>query len=245
MHVLAYSLTGEFLDSLVSTPGWQAYNSPTRRLRNVPIPFAHSSSRAVGPGGVMVGLSERNEIRFYTFDGRLNGIIRNVAPAGPRVESEEVSKLITRAVETAPPGMSADLRALYEEMPIPERKPPFTRIYGWRDGSIWVSISQGDQSSRQMLILDESDGRSAWLLLPSEFSPHEVGDESVLGIWTDELGVETIREYHVERGADLMPVYMFPDLLNGRSRMLRRMRSNERLRLSAVAPGARHGSGDR
>jgi hypothetical protein len=202
MHVLAYSLTGEFRDSIVSTPGWQAYNSPARRLTNFPIPFAHSSFLAVVPGSVAVGLSEDNEIRFHTFEGKLNRILRNVAPAGPRVDSEEVSDLITRALENAPAGMSAELRALYEEMPIPERKPPLNGIYGWRDGSIWVSTSQSNQSSRWILVLDETDSPSARLSIPREFSPFEVRHESVLGVWTDELGVESIREYRIERGAD-------------------------------------------
>jgi hypothetical protein len=205
MNVLAYTLTGEFRDSLVSAPGWEAFNSSSGRLGNMPIPFGHSSSLSTWRDGVIVGSSQTNEIRFYAFDGRLKRIIRNVAPPGPRVEPQEVSAIIARAADHAPPGMSAEMsaefRALYDEMPIPDRKAPFNWIYSGRDGSLWVLTSQGDESTRRMLIFDERDGRSAWLSIPREFQPFEVRHESVLGVWKDELGLETIREYRIESRA--------------------------------------------
>jgi hypothetical protein len=202
MDVLSYSLTGEFLDSIISAPGWEAFNSPTGLFRNVPIPFGHSSSLAMIESRVIVGVSEANEIRFHTLNGTMIRIIRNVAPPGPRVERTEVADLVARAVESAPMGMGGEMRALYEEMPVPERKPPFTWIYGWVDRSVWIRTSQGDGGSRRFLVLKENDGRSAWLSVPREFDPMDVRDGKVLGTWTDQLGIESIREYRMIRGGE-------------------------------------------
>jgi len=52
-----------------------------------------------------------------------------------------------------------------------------------------------------MLVFDGTDGHSAWLSIPPEFRPMYAADDSVLGIWTDALGVETLRGYTIERGA--------------------------------------------
>lgn len=199
MDVLRYSLTGEFLDTLISTPGWEAYSSAERGLGNMPIPFGHSSHLATTADHLILGLNESNEVRFYGVDGNLRQIIRSVAPPGPQVEEQEIEEFVARAVQRAPRGMSADLKAIYDEMPFPQVKPPFYWVYSGADGSIWVGTHHGDESSRRMLILDTGYARSAWLSLPRELSPLEVRRESVLGVWTDEMGVETIREYPIRK----------------------------------------------
>lgn len=199
IHVFTHTLTGDLADSILSVPGWEAYEG-SGSIRNMPIPFAHSSHLATSSSEIVVGSSEQNEVRFYGADGRLRRILRNTAPTGTPVRPDEIAEIVERGVETAPRGMAGEIRNLYDEMPVPDTKPPFNAVFGWGDESLWVSTSLGDESVRRILVFDRVDGRSAWLSIPREFRPMYAVGDGVLGVWTDALGVETLRGYRIYRG---------------------------------------------
>jgi hypothetical protein len=184
---------------LATAPAWQAFTAEGGQLGNVPIPFGHSSHFAVAGERIVAALSDHNELRVWSGDGALQRILRGVAPAGGRVERREVDAIVASGVERAPGGMRQQLAVAYADMPIPEVKPPFSFLYAGSDGTLWLRTPHGTDGAHRMLVLDADGGMEGWLTLPASFEPLAITRERVVGVWRDDLGVESVRGYGVRR----------------------------------------------
>ena len=96
-------------------------------------------------------------------------------------------------------------------MPLPELFPPYAGLLVADTGEIWVGDYPGQvglwglteeeppMPERSWLILMPTGEITGLLTTPTGFEPHAVRDGLVWGVHTDELNVESVRAYAIER----------------------------------------------
>ena len=70
-------------------------------------------------------------------------------------------------------------------------------------GWYWAELFRvGEGQTAEWLVFNPEGVAQGIVELPADFDVHYVGATYVLGVWEDELGVEHIRRYAVDRGGD-------------------------------------------
>lgn len=195
------------LDTLALVPG------PVRPARGRARAFSlWPISGAVGRD-IMWGAPDRYEVRLVaTGDQSVRMIRRDAEPV--RVEGRHRDAF--RRYLTDAPGedgrpLPPDLRERRErqarEVVFPESFPFFSALMGDRAGNLWVrrydyreSMLRPGLASVQTIAApsawDVFDGEGRWLCtveLPASFTPLEIGDDYVAGVWRNEDDVEHVR----------------------------------------------------
>ena len=142
-------------------------------------PFQRRATGAVWGNLVAVGVSDTYEIRAFATDGTLVRIVRRVWD--PRTPTE----------------------AEYP-MPAPpiDSYPAFAQILSDRAGYLWVQDYQvpGDGEGPIVWTVFDPEGRVQGLVeTPSELDVFEIGEDYVLGLVKDELGVEYVQVWALDR----------------------------------------------
>lgn len=94
-----------------------------------------------------------------------------------------------------PPGATIPpfFRQFVEELPAPAARPTYADILVDPSGAVWLELYRGrsEQDRPQAWLVLDADG--AWLGTvdaPIVFAVMDITMDAVLGVWTDELGVE-------------------------------------------------------
>lgn len=134
------------------------------------------------------GSSDTYEIEVRKLDGSLLSIIRR--------EVEE---------RRMPPDFAARVRerqqgTFWEQIPLPEVLPFYERFKVDTEGNLWVLDYRLERDDPQVWSVFDAGGR--WLgevETPPGGRVTRFGADSVLGVWTDELDVEQVRIYRLEK----------------------------------------------
>lgn len=158
---------------------------------------------AVGSGALYVGDDSRWEIRRYAFNGQLRAISRRIGH-WVKYSREYGAALLERAIEaTTDDRTRSYYEAVWKALPPPEHLPAFVKFTVGSGGDVWIEPRRLGRllGPRSMLVFG-SDG--AWLgevALPDRFSPSDIGDDYVLGVYLDDLEVEHVRLYRLQKPA--------------------------------------------
>jgi hypothetical protein len=168
------------------------------------VPFGREGHTATGAGRVAWGESERAEWHVRHADGR-RWLVR----------LDAVPELVTdgdwaRAVEERVPA-DADgdpevrRRALgtYAEMTRPAAWPLFDNLEIDPSGHLWVQQYRApwaDGGTRVWWVFDPEGAYLGAVVFPGALDVHQVGDDAVVGVVTDELGVERVQVHRLRRG---------------------------------------------
>jgi len=157
-------------------------------------PFQQRNLAAAGPNGLILEGNPRFELRQFDPDGRLTAIFRVEAP--PRYTPDEALDLYVERYEDH----AASQKAAYELMGLPEAVPAFQALLVDRLGWIWAELFRADEGQPSAWLVFDERGRARGVVeLPKELEVHEIGEDYILGRWTDELGVEYVRRHVLER----------------------------------------------
>lgn len=177
----------------------------------------------VGGGVVVAGHSDTYELKVFGDGGGLIHVIRNAMP-NPGESRLMESARAAPAREADERG--ARLRRV--EAPVMETAPAYDWVFVANNAEIWVrrragpdeetvrtnirysSSNMSPTSGLPLWVAEELDGQEwhvfdgqgtlrARALLPPRFRPTEITDSRVLGVWKDELGVESIRVFRLMR----------------------------------------------
>jgi hypothetical protein len=191
------------LDTLALVPGREVYvaDQGGRGVMMTPL-FPHSSVGAVRGDRLVIGSQDRFELDEYGPDGQLVRRIRLPAP-DLGVEPGDVEEYIDRYVRAVEPERRPGIRAMLESLPAPATRPAHGSLLADRLGHLWVAewTVFGEVPDRWNVVGPE--GR--WLgvvELPDGFSPLDIGPDWVVGVARDELDVEYVMAYPLERGGD-------------------------------------------
>ena len=194
------------VDTLLTAPAGEGFlqvlggDGQYRAVRNAAVPFgAPQGMRAIGGGRVAMGDGSQYRIEVWAGDeGRLS--IRR--PVEPRpVTSAHVEAWLDDLLARYPEDRHAALRSDYAEIEPAATMPAYSEIQLDAGGNLWVERFRvpGASSPRTWDVFDR-DGR--WLGgvdLPEGLDVYEIGTDYVLGLERDDMDVEYVRVYEVDR----------------------------------------------
>ena len=128
-------------------------------------------------------------------------LIRWTSEPRPVRRSDVDSVIAARLARSASPVGRGLVEKMFAAMPIPETMPAFDRIVAEESGSLWVEEYRvkGSGSPAGWTVFDPEGRMLGTVLMPDRFSPLEIGEDYVLGVWTDDLEVQAIRVYGLTR----------------------------------------------
>lgn len=161
-------------------------------------PFGRSTTVRSRDGRLFVGTQDAPDIRTYEAGGRLVRILRTAGEMQP-MTTELADRFITQRVADAPPEERNERRQALAALPIPDFVPPYGTFRLDRAGYLWVQDYPGIDDSDNWSIYDSDGVLTARITLPDTFTPYDIGDDWLLGRETDELEVEHVRMYRLNR----------------------------------------------
>lgn len=163
-------------------------------------PFGKSPAAAVRGDRFYYGAQDAWEIRVLRPDGSLERIIRWNRDPAP-VTDAQVAAFIENKLSNLPDGnLVRRYRKLYRDAPVPERHPAYGSLFVDRLGWLWVEETRlSEDAPHRWTILDPAGRVAAAVDLPPRFRLEDVGADYVLGRWVDELGVNYVRMYALNR----------------------------------------------
>jgi hypothetical protein len=149
----------------------------------------------VGPGSWYYGPSDSYEVQEWGTEGKLLRILRL------KKERRPVPAQVVAEWQESVRKMNSRRKQIWEAVPVAEALPAYEQVILDRAGNLWLS---------EYMVLDEtpvwqvisSDGR--WLgsvTMPPGGRISEIGRDYVLGTWRDEMDVETVLMYDLEKPA--------------------------------------------
>lgn len=194
--LLRYDLSGARIDSLGEIAGYEEVRRviDDRPILGPPL-FGREGHLAANGDVILVGSADLMEVRELSVTGDVVRILR--IPDYPLgVTDEEVSAEREAQFDVElPPGATfpPPIRRFIEELPAPAARPAYADILVDPSGAIWLELYRGrsEQDQPQAWLVLDSDG--TWLGTvdaPNDFAVMDVTTHAVLGVWTDELGVE-------------------------------------------------------
>jgi hypothetical protein len=164
------------------------------------IPFGRMPVATASPTHLFFSDQGEWEVEVHAPDGTLVRLIRQEwEPEAVTTEAGErrIDEMVARVGD---PEQALQMRQYLGGLPLPDHFPPFGTLLADRLGYLWVQefIRPGVETST-WTIFDPEGVRTGRLTLPPRFNPSEIGSDYILGVGWDELRVEYIRMYGLER----------------------------------------------
>ena len=196
---------GTLIDSIVRLPSMSRVVHRDGQLQTtITLPMSVNASFVPFGPGFCYTHGPRHEVRCFDGAGTLTTIMRLAVEVRP-VTDEDIERIFDSEVASAR-AAGNDVRAesflrARPNMVFPDAFPAFTDLETDDENRLW---------GRRYSVVPESEVRwevfeqGKWLAtlrLDPSFTLMDVRGERVIGVWRDELGVEYIRIYRVERDA--------------------------------------------
>lgn len=197
------SREGDFRTELGTSPGAETMiQASDNRVAITQVPFGRTTVAAVLGDETIIAPNERFELPFRDPGGALRRIVRvgiTPTPLTPEIWSAEVERRVADAPEQAQPGLRSSLEGLPER---PETLPVFDRILADPTGHLWVRLFRTPADAHlahRWLVLDTSGQVLGWMETPAPLDVYRIGPDHLLGRSRDDLDVEHIQVWRLER----------------------------------------------
>ena len=197
---------GDMLSFLGSFPGTEWFSSWSGpRGWSVEIPHAHHVSTFAWGELVAIAPNDTYEIRVFGLDGTLKGIVRRdhdlVASTEAHIDAE-IEYRVAQRPEEERAERRQELREDLQEIPFPETFPAFAAATADLVDHLWVREYEipGEGGDDPVWTVFDPEGRVlGFVETPDGLDVYEIGEDYILGLATDELGVEFIQVWSLER----------------------------------------------
>ncbi len=189
-------------DTLAAYRGGEAVRETTNsgnifRTREASRVFGRDFYLAISPATIAAGSSDQFSIDLYDTEGGLQRVVR-ISSVETVITESHADDWIDAALETFgdTPSTRAATVAQLEAAPLPEVFPAFSAIHLDQEGRLWVQEYEMPRADRSRWLVFSTEGAYLGLVwIPVEFEITDVATDRILGVWTDDLGVPTIRVY--------------------------------------------------
>ena len=200
------SATGAVTDTIGSIPGnEQLVVSTDRYVSSMERPFGRRSVIGTSGNRTLVTTGDRDEVLVISPVGRVEALWRIERAARPLDSLDtriQRARLQAQAAQL-PPAFAAAMISAVEAAGFPVVLPPYDQLIVDETGAVWLRDDVGpvrrDTVAHRWTV---RDSRGRWLgavVTPSRFVVHQVTKDKVVGVWTDEDGVEQVRIYRLRR----------------------------------------------
>lgn len=195
---------GALLGSLGRFPGresWVRIGENTVEVRTLPV--GRSPRISAGSSGFYYGSTDTYDIGRYGLDGALHQRVRLLGAARPVTEAD-IEAYRSSVLEEVPEERRPDTERTLREMPYPETMPAHGELHVDALDHLWVQDYRPlfEPGPDRWRIFDAEGRQVATAELPAGFTVYEIGEDFLLGSWQDELDLEYVRMYRLERNGE-------------------------------------------
>ncbi len=192
---------GEFMSSLGTHPGMERhYDLDTFTVYEMV--FGRSLIRQPWGRGIVITPTNRYEIKVFAQDGSLTRIVRRDHVLRTPTATHVEGYIEARVARFADPEARERERRGFELVPVGEYLPSFASVMADALGYLWVEEFEppGEELPNVLWTVFDPDGSMlGFVETPEELEVYEIGENYVLGRVTDELGVEFVQAWPLER----------------------------------------------
>lgn len=199
---LRYSAAGVLLDTVAVLPGGESFvmgGVGKVGFTTAPLLLGKNAVSGLAGGRLVVGSNRAYELGVYSLDGRLERRVRREMDPRPATAADYAA-----AVEASLEGMGREWRgrmeAVYTAMPRPATLPFYSALVADRGGNLWVrDFAVPMEGSATWTVFDPGGRMLGGVAMPARFGPTDIGEDYVLGVAQDELGVEYVQVFRLEK----------------------------------------------
>ena len=204
--VYSVSPEGEFTDSLCAYPGTERFlhsagGSGGTSMVFIGYPmFGRSTEYGIHGNSFYVASNDTYEVRVHGQDSVPQSIVRKQHDHLD-VTDADIAVLREEQLDGGPPGMRDAMVGVLDATPIRETMPAYRGIMLDRIGNLWVEEYRrpGDTVPRWTVFSAEGELLGT-MSMPEHFVIRDIGDDYLLGTWTDDLEIEHVRMYELIKG---------------------------------------------
>ena len=168
------------------------------------MPFSRGLHEAQWQDALVIATDDRYELRAYgVSDGALAGIVRREHSNRAPTRAEVVEALLGALIEAEQPEEIIEMfRPAYEEGPMVESFPAFRAVVADALGHLWVREYTPPDIERPagLWTVFDPEGRVlGFVETPLELDVYEIGADYLLGRARDEIGIERVQVWELER----------------------------------------------
>lgn len=166
--------------------------------------FSRGLHEAAWEGTLVIATNDRYELRAYRLsDGTLAKIVRREHWSRAPTRAEVVEAMLAAFIEAEQPEEVIEMfRPAYDEAPIVENFPAFRALLADALGHLWVkeyTPPDVERPAQLWTVFDPEGQVLGFVETPAELEVFEVGADYLLGRATDEIGIERIQVWELER----------------------------------------------
>ncbi len=198
--VVKTSPDGNELDTIATVAGREVYLSSEdgRAVMSAPL-FARSSAAAVSSDRVYIGDQAAFEVMQYTAGGSLAQILR-VPDVDLRLTGSDIQHATEELLAKEPQERRAMLRHHYDQMDVPPTRPAYGDLMVDARGDLWAAYYVRYPESPAAWTVFSPDGvLLGEVQMPQGLRPLQIGQDWLIGVGRDELDVEYVRLYHIQK----------------------------------------------
>ncbi len=164
------------------------------------IPFGKRPTVGVAPDLAYFGSGDSYEIRAYDSAGELKRIIRLDQELVPFTQDYIDRHIEAEVAEAEDMDEAREIRSRYNDFTWPESLPAYLSFETDPPGCLWVEESRGPGDDMPVWSIFDAEGvLQARVSLPEGVDILEVGSDYILGLARDDLDVEYVQMFRLER----------------------------------------------
>jgi hypothetical protein len=198
--MLVFEPSGTLRDSIGSFPLPELYlRSSGNAAFATSLPFGRTTEAVVHGDRFYAGHTERYELVRYSTGGAADQVLRLVRPPAP-VAPGDLDRYKTEEMENVAAGFRQERARMLEEMPYPATYPAFADLMVDAAGDLWVlDYPRPGSDERRWTVFSGEGVALGTVLTPPGLRVLDIGTDYVLGVWQDELDVEYVRLFRLDR----------------------------------------------
>jgi hypothetical protein len=193
---------GEYLRTIDTFTGIETWVDPEEGggFTQQGVPFSRGAHVSAVGDRIAVAVSDSYSIRIFDESGDLMQVVR--LRRDPRPTAQYLERWLDHLVEWRDGPLKAEIRARFAAMPAPEHVPEFEAVLLSRDGYLWVReyrMRWEEEEPAVWHVFDPAGLLQTRLTTPANFRVLEIGSDYLLGVATDDLGIERVQLRALER----------------------------------------------
>jgi hypothetical protein len=197
---LVFEPAGALRDSIGRFPGPEWYvKGQGRSAFATSLPFGRTTEAVVVGDRFYAAHTDRWEVVRYSPAGVADLVVRlEWSPVG--VTSDDLARYKAERLENTDASFRQQTERNLAEMPYPATFPAFADLMADPDGNLWVLAYNRPGDERRSWTVFAPEGRALGTVeTPPGLRIMEIGADYVLGVWRDDLDVEHVRMYRLDR----------------------------------------------
>jgi hypothetical protein len=202
--VLVFDRAGAVLDTLGVYPSGETVIMRLGQGTGIGIPpFQKTSFLAVHGDTCYLGTAERMEVSVLDLDGALRAVFRHVSLDLSVGEADREWYRDQLREMASTPQEQEMLPMVFSGLIFPETRAAYSALEVDPTGAVWLMTGRHfppGGPSPEWTVFSHRGVLLGTVVLPERFEPLEFGLDHVLGVWRDEMDVEFVRVYSIQRG---------------------------------------------